>query len=64
MGDKEGKFPRLVGQNMDYLIKQMELFRSKERNNDSPPQMRNIAQEMDDEDIASVAAYIAYMKSE
>lgn len=64
MGDKEGKFPRLVGQNMDYLIKQMELFRSKQRSNDIPPQMRNIAQEMDDEDIASVAAYIAYMKSE
>ena len=62
MGDEAGKFPRLVGQNMDYIIKQMELFRSKERSNDMPPQMRNIAQEMDDEDIASVAAYIAYMK--
>lgn len=62
MGDEAGKFPRLVGQNMDYIIKQMEIFRSKERSNDIPPQMRNIAKQMDDEDIASVAAYIAYMK--
>jgi cytochrome c553 len=62
MGDEAGKFPRLVGQNMGYIIKQMELFRSKERSNDIPPQMQNIAKEMDDEDIASVAAYIAYMK--
>ncbi len=64
MGDGSGKYPRLVGQNMDYIIKQMELFRSKERSNDIPPQMRNIAKQMDDEDIASVAAYIAYMKPE
>ncbi len=62
LGDKDGKFPRLAGQHMDYIIKQMELFRSKERSNDMPPQMRNIATKMDDEDIASVAAYIAYMK--
>ncbi len=61
LGDKEGVFPRLVGQQMDYIIKQMENFRSEERSNDTPPQMRNIAKQMDDEDIASVAAYIAYM---
>lgn len=64
MGDEEGKYPRLAGQNMDYIIKQMELFRSKKRANDIPPQMRGIAGQMDDEDIASVAAYIAYMKPE
>jgi cytochrome c553 len=61
MGDKEGKYPRLVGQQMDYIILQMEHFRSKERTNDTPAQMQNIAKVMDDEDIASVAAYIAYM---
>jgi len=64
MGDEAGKYPRLAGQNMDYIIKQMELFRSKKRANDNPPQMRGIAGQMDDEDIASVAAYIAYMKPE
>jgi len=63
-GDKEGKFPRLVGQHMAYTIKQMKLFRSKERSNDTPAQMRNIALKMDDEDIESVAAYIAYMSTE
>ena len=62
MGDKTGVFPRLAGQQMDYIIKQMEDFRSEERSNDSPAQMRNIAKQMDDEDIASVAAYIAYLK--
>ncbi len=61
MGDKLGKFPQLVGQYMDYTIKQMKLFRSKERKNDTPAQMRNIASQMDDEDIESVAAYIAYI---
>ena len=60
-GDKAGKFPQLVGQHMDYIVKQMQLFRSKERNNDTPAQMRNIASQMDDEDIESVAAYISYM---
>jgi len=37
----------------------MKLFRSKERTNDSPPMMQNIAMLMDDEDIESVAVYIA-----
>lgn len=64
LGDKEGKFPRLVGQHMAYTIKQMKLFRSNERSNDTPAQMRNIALKMDDEDIESVAAYIAYMSIE
>ncbi|MCF6190455.1 MAG: cytochrome c4 [Cocleimonas sp.] len=64
LGDNEGKFPRLVGQHMAYTIKQMKLFRSKERSNDTPAQMRNIALKMDDEDIESVAAYIAYMSIE
>ncbi len=63
MGDEAGVFPRLVDQQMDYIILQMEHFRTKERSNDTPPQMQNIAKQMDDEDIASVAAYIAYMKS-
>ncbi len=61
MGDEAGVFPRLVGQQMDYIIKQMENFRSEERSNDMPPQMRNIAKQMDGEDITSVAAYIAQM---
>ena len=60
-GDKAGKFPQLVGQHMDYIVKQMQMFRSKERKNDTPAQMRNIAHQMDDENIESVVAYIAYM---
>lgn len=59
MGDKTGKYPRLVGQPMNYIINQMKRFRSKERTNDSPPMMQNIAMVMDDEDIESVAVYIS-----
>ena len=39
----------------------MQMFCSKERNNDTPAQMINIARQMDDEDIESVSAYISYM---
>lgn len=59
MGGANGKYPRIVGQPRDYFIKQMKQFRSKERNNDSPPMMQNIVMVMDDEDIESVAQYIA-----
>lgn len=58
-GDAEGKYPRLKSQQMEYLVQQMKLFRSKKRSNDQPAMMRNIAMMMDDEDIESVAAYIA-----
>ena len=58
-GDSKGKYPGLVGQPRAYIIEQMKLFRLKERTNDSPPMMRNIAMVMDDEDIEAVAAYIA-----
>ena len=61
LGDVDGKYPRLKNQNMAYLVQQMKLFRSKDRDNDHPAMMRNIAMMMDDEDIESVAAYIALM---
>ena len=60
-GDKKGKYPKLQNQHMDYLVLQMKHFRSKERSNDQPAMMRNISRMMDDEDIESVAAYIALM---
>ncbi len=58
LGGKEGKYPRLAGQHRQYIIRQMKLFRSRERKNDVPAMMQNIARVMDDEDIESVAAYI------
>jgi len=57
-GGEDGKYPRLVGQYREYIVKQMKLFRSRERKNDVPSMMQNIARVMDDEDIESVAAYI------
>lgn len=60
-GDKEGKYPKLKNQHVDYLVLQMKLFRSKERSNDRPAMMRNVSRMMDEEDIESVAAYIALM---
>ncbi len=58
--DKKGNiYPRLINQYEEYNVKQLKLFRANKRINDSPAMMRNIALMMDDEDIESVAAYIA-----
>ena len=63
--DKKGRiYPRLTDQYQQYSIKQLKLFRASKRSNDSPAMMRNIASMMDDEDIASVVAYIARLNSQ
>jgi len=62
--DQKGNiFPRLIGQFQQYSVKQLKLFRASKRINDSPAMMRNIASMMDDEDIASVVAYIASLEA-
>ena len=56
-------YPRLARQYKQYSIKQLKLFRESKRSNDSPAMMRNIASLMDDEDIASVMAYVSTLNS-
>lgn len=52
----EGKFARLGGQHPDYIIKQVQDFRSGKRKNEF---MKMIAAGISDTDLADIAAYFA-----
>jgi cytochrome c553 len=57
MGDgvgNVGKFPKLAGQNLDYLVKQLRDFRSGARNNDT---MTINAKSVSEADLLDIAAY-------
>jgi len=55
-----GKFPRLAGQHIDYLVKQLAVF---QRSNDRPEGslMKTVAHELTRENIENVAAYLQAM---
>ncbi len=52
-------FPRLKGQQLDYTLAQLKAFRTGERDNDPSSMMRTIAARMSDQEMATVAEYIA-----
>lgn len=52
-------FPRLGGQNSDYIVAQLKKFRDKQRTNDPNNIMQDIAARMTDEEIEAVASYVA-----
>ncbi len=52
------QFPRLSGQNSDYVVAQLKAFSSGERANDAAKVMRMIAAKMSDADMVAVADYI------
>lgn len=58
-GNALALFPRLGGQNSDYIIAQMNKFRNNQRTNDANSIMRNIASKMTDKEIEAVASYVA-----
>jgi len=59
------KFPRLAGQNANYLATQLKAFRSQERGDpDALGYMWGMAAELDDDSIAALAAYYAAQKPE
>ncbi len=58
-GNALALFPRLGGQNSDYIIAQMNKFRNNQRSNDANSIMRNIASRMTDKEIEAVASYVA-----
>jgi cytochrome c553 len=59
------KFPRLAGQNANYLATQLKAFRSQARGDpDAISYMWGMAAELDDETIAALAAYYAAQKPE
>jgi cytochrome c553 len=59
------KFPRLAGQNANYLATQLKAFRSQERGDpDALGYMWGMAAELDDDSIAALAAYYAAQRPE
>ena len=54
-GNPTAKFPRLAGQNVEYIIKQLKNFADGSRAN--YPTMANIAKGMSEQDMKNVAAY-------
>jgi len=59
------KFPRLAGQNANYLAAQLKAFRSQARGDpDAIGYMWGMAAELDDDTIAALAAYYAAQKAE
>lgn len=58
-GEGDNRFPRLAGQHQDYLVNQMKNFASGERSNDQGRSMRAVAKRMTEQEMKSVAEYIA-----
>lgn len=58
-GSPAANYPDVGGQYAQYLITQLEHFRSGERANDRASMMRSLASEMSDEEIRAVSEYMA-----
>lgn len=52
-------FPDISGQHVDYTIAQLKAFRSGERHNDMNGMMQDIARKLTDDDITTLANYLA-----
>jgi cytochrome c553 len=61
-GNAPAAWPSLRGQQPDYLVSQLKKFRDGSRANDAGSTMRNVAARMTDQEMMSVAAYIAGIK--
>jgi len=57
-GNDAAKFPRLGGQNAEYIVAALEGFRSGARANDPGKMMQMVAKRMSDDEIAAVANYV------
>ena len=62
-GNSPAAYPALAGQNYEYLVNQLENFKSGQRSNDPAGMMRDIAERMSDKEIEAVSTYIKYMGS-
>ena len=51
-----GKFPALAGKSADYLVQQLQDFKSYKRRN---PMMSSVAVNLKDEDMPKIAAYLS-----
>lgn len=57
-GGKKGEYPRLAGQNVEYLMEQLHKFKSRKRIN-LPMFPYTLERELPDEDIVHISAYLA-----
>lgn len=57
-GNAPAAFPALSGQHADYVIAQLQAFKSGKRRNDLNHMMRDIAAKMSDEEMTAVANYV------
>ncbi len=57
-GNPAAHFPHLAGQHAQYIVAQLEAFKSGARANDAGKMMREIASKMSDEEMKAVASYI------
>lgn len=62
LGNAPATWPVLRGQQPDYIVSQLKLFRDGIRANDAGKTMRNVAARMSDAEMIAVAAYIAGIK--
>jgi len=59
LGNPEANFPRLSGQQPAYVTNQLKQYKSRERNtNSNSVIMQQIAQHMDDKDMAAIGYYV------
>ncbi|MBM4182073.1 MAG: cytochrome c4 [Betaproteobacteria bacterium] len=59
-GSGSGKFPRVAGQNVEYLLEQFRLYAAGKRNNGTRV-MRTIAERMSEKETRAVSEYMASM---
>ena len=52
-------YPKVAGQNREYLIRQMNDIKSGARNNGASVAMRALVANLDDDDIAAIAEYLS-----
>lgn len=58
-GNGPAGWPSLIGQHPEYIVTQLQAFKAGERANDVGQMMRNVAVRMSDQEMKSVAAYVA-----
>lgn len=61
-GNDQAGFPVLAGQNIQYIIKQLQAFKDKSRTNDISAIMYDISNHMNEDDMREVAKYIYQLK--
>ena len=59
LGDPLAGFPSLAGQHSEYIVLQLEAFRTGERSNDFNGMMRDVARWMSRDEMVAVAEYVA-----